>query len=81
MGGYIHSLLEIFDILPKTVLAHDLDTHHVTFKKHMENPATFTLEQLYQIAALIDVDNWEILKLAHKEAALPKKKKKAKRKK
>lgn len=67
LADHIHSLSEVFEILPKTVLARDLGINYQTFKKIIRYPERFTLKKIYQLASLIEVDRWKAIKLIHIE--------------
>jgi plasmid maintenance system antidote protein VapI len=54
--------------LPKTVLAKDLGMHHQTLTKLLTNPAKFTFEEAFRIAALIEVDPIAIVNLIAKQS-------------
>ncbi|AEW02381.1 hypothetical protein A4D02_00070 [Niastella koreensis] len=76
-SGQLNSLAELLDILPKTVLTHDLGMHHITFNKLILHPGQFKLDDIYAIASLIGVDNKVMLQFFFKETG----EKKVKRKK
>lgn len=75
-GGYIKTLREILDTLPKTVLAKDLGMHHQTFSKLIENPEGFTFKDTFRIAALIEVDDKAIIELVYNQCEAERKGKK-----
>ena len=76
-SGQLNSLAEMLVIVPKTVLARDLGMHHITLNKLLEHPAQFKLEDIYEIAALVGVENKVMLQLFYIETG----EKKARRKK
>ncbi len=55
--GNIPSLEEIFNIVPKTVVAADLGINYTRFLARVSKPAEFTLDELIRLAKLIEVDN------------------------
>ena len=59
--------LQIFDTLPKTVLAKDLGMHHQTLTKLLADPKRFTFERAFDIAELLEVDPAAIVTLVAKE--------------
>lgn len=61
--GAMTSISEILDVIPKTVIGQDMGMHHETFNKLIRNPGNFTLNQIFQIAALIGVDKMAMLNL------------------
>lgn len=67
-AGATTSLSEILQIIPKTVIGHDLGMHHQTFNKLTTNPVNFTLKDIFHLAALIGVDERTMLKLVVDEA-------------
>jgi hypothetical protein len=64
-------------VVPKTVLARDLGMHHITLNKLLEHPGQFKLDDIYEIAALVGVENKLMLQVFYNETG----EKKAKRKK
>jgi hypothetical protein len=79
MAGVITRFSEVFDILPKTTWARDMQMHHYTFGNLIRNPAAFTLRQIYEIASLLEIDEWEAIKMIHIENMNGKKIKKKKK--
>ena len=67
IANALGSFAEILDTLPKTTLARDLGMHHQTFSKLLSNPAKFTFEDAFNIAALIEVDQMAIVNLIAKQ--------------
>jgi plasmid maintenance system antidote protein VapI len=61
--GAMTSISEILDVIPKTVIGQDMGMHHETFNKLIRNPGNFTLNQIFQIAALIGVDKMAMVNL------------------
>lgn len=76
-SGQLNSLAEMLVILPKTVLAHDLGMHHITLNKLIAHPGQFKLDDIYEIASLIGIENKVMLQFFYKETG----EKKVKRKK
>ncbi|OQP50287.1 hypothetical protein A4H97_00105 [Niastella yeongjuensis] len=72
----LNSFSEILKIVPKTVLTKDLGMHHITFNKLIDHPAGFTLENIYEIAALVGVENKVMLQLFYNETGEKKTKRK-----
>jgi hypothetical protein len=62
-GGYIKTFREIFDTLPKSVVAGDLRINNNRFTRLMENVHEFTLEDLFTIASLLEIENSKMLEL------------------
>jgi hypothetical protein len=76
-SNQLHSFSDILAIVPKTVITRDLGMHHITFNKLINHPAGFTLDNIYDIASLVGVENKVMLLLFYNETG----EKKAKRKK
>lgn len=72
-SGQLNRLKDIIDILPKTKLIRDLGIHHQTFEKCIGSPERFTLKQVYEVASLIESDEFETLLLFHNEYMVKKK--------
>jgi len=62
-GGYIKSFREIFDTLPKSVIAKDLGMNNTRFTRLIENVEQFTLEELFLIAGFLEIDHSTLLGL------------------
>lgn len=77
-GGYIKTFGEIFDTIPKSVVAADLGMNNVRFTKLMHNPVGFLVNDLFRIAALIDIDEKAILDLVYNQHVQDKKSKRKK---
>jgi plasmid maintenance system antidote protein VapI len=77
-GGYIKSFSEIWDTLPKTVVARDLKMHHQTFSRLISSPEGFSFEAAIKIALLFEVDSFDIINLIYYQLILDKKIKKNK---
>jgi hypothetical protein len=76
LANALGSFSEIFDTLPKTVLARDLGMHHQTLTGYLANPLNFSFENAFDIADLIGVDPLAIVTLIGKEIIAGKKGKK-----
>ena len=75
-SGQLNGLTEMLEVLPKTVLARDLGMHHITFNKLILRPGQFKLDDIYEIASLIGVDNKVLLQLFYNETGEKKVKRK-----
>ena len=64
-GRHITEFKEIFNQVPKTIMAHDLGTNNNRMTRLIENVDQFTLADLYKISDLLDVDYKMIFALAH----------------
>ena len=71
--GKIKALNDIFKYIPKTVLAKDLGKKVDRFTALINKVERFTLEELFRIAKLCDLENSQILELVMKDYAAQKK--------
>jgi plasmid maintenance system antidote protein VapI len=67
LANALGSFAEIFDTLPKTVLAKDLGMHHQTLTKLLAEPKRFTFERAFDIAELLEVDPLAVANLIAKQ--------------
>lgn len=74
-GGHIKTLIEIFDTLPKSVLAKDLGISLDRFTKMINDVERFSVRNLVRIANLIEVDELKIFTLIHNQIIENRKKK------
>ena len=58
--GLIHSLIEIFDYVPRTVVAGDLHTKVARLNALLNDPKGFELEELYKIGELCGLSERQI---------------------
>ncbi len=61
--GNTQSLVEVFNIIPKTVIAADLGINYTRFLSRLRKPDEFTLNELIRLASLIEVENKVLLNL------------------
>jgi len=73
----INQLSDIFDTLPKTVLAKDIGMNYGRFLKKTKELGLFNLKEVYKIADLIAVDRKSLLDIIHAEASKSYKKEKS----
>ena len=66
-GGHIKSLQDIFDAVPKSIVARDLGMNNIRFSRLIHNVDRFVLKDLYRLAEVIEVDETIILNLVHKQ--------------
>jgi len=66
-SGRITEFKHIFKYMPKTVMAHDLSTNTTRMTRLIDNVEEFTLEEVYEISALIEVDRLVIFKILDKQ--------------
>jgi plasmid maintenance system antidote protein VapI len=62
-AGITTSIVEILEIIPKTVIGRDMGMHHKTFDKLINNPENFTVKDMFRIASLIDIEKTTIVNL------------------
>jgi len=75
-GGFLKTFIEIFDIIPKSVVAQDLGFNSVRMNNLMNNVDRFILKDIIKLASLIEVDAMEILKLIYNQYVIDKNKRK-----
>lgn len=62
-GNYIKTFREIFDTVPKSVVAKDLGFNSERINRLMNEVDRFIVKDLFKLASLIEVDEIEIMKL------------------
>lgn len=72
-SGRITEFKHIFKYMPKTVMAHDLSTNTTRMTRLIDNVEEFTLEEMYEISNLVEIDHLTIFKLMDKQFATAKK--------
>jgi hypothetical protein len=55
-SGYSKSFRQIFDVLPKSIMAKDCGMNNTRFTRLMHNVEQFSLEELIKIARFLDVE-------------------------
>lgn len=71
--GHIKTLIEIFDTIPKSVVAKDLGISLDRFSKMINDVERFNVRKLFQMAQLIEIDELEILKLIYQQHSVERK--------
>jgi hypothetical protein len=71
--GKIKTLNDIFEFVPKTVVANDLGKKVDRFTALINKVERFTLEDLFRIAKLCDLEESQILQLVMKDYSMQKK--------
>lgn len=66
-GGYITTFREIFDTLPRSVMAKHLGKNNIAFSKRIDNPDEFTLNEITRMAAILEVEERVMLDLVMKQ--------------
>jgi hypothetical protein len=77
-GGYIKFFREIFDTLPKSVVARDLGMNNIRFSKLMNNMDLFLLRDLFRFASFLEIEETVLLNLVYQQYLADKKSKKKK---
>ena len=72
----IRTFNDIFEFVPKTVVATNMGKKVDRFTEMMNKVEKFKLEEVFTIAKLCEVDEFEMLQLVYKEYLKQKKKKK-----
>jgi hypothetical protein len=77
LHGDIHTLAEIFEIVPKTTVARDMKISLDRFDRKVKEIERFSLREFFKLTALLEVDEIAVFKLfvADVQARKPKKKK------
>jgi hypothetical protein len=64
-GRHITEFKEIFTHVPKTIMAHDLGTNNNRMTRLILHVEKFTVEELYKISDLLEVDHKMVFLLVH----------------
>jgi len=75
-AGYIKSFREIFDTLPKSVVARDLGMNNMRFSRLMDNVDQFLLKDLFRFAAYLEIDELVLINLIYQQYSIDKKRRK-----
>ncbi|HET6253901.1 MAG TPA: hypothetical protein VFE32_07495 [Puia sp.] len=75
-AGYIKSFSEIFDTIPKTVVARDLGMNNDRFTKLMNDVTLFRIGELYRLARFLEIDGMVLINLVVEQLNEKKDKKK-----
>ena len=67
IAALITRFQQIFDVIPKMVVAKDLGMHYLSFLQHMKRPGMFTLEQMIGMAEMMEIPVRELVELAVKD--------------
>jgi len=72
-AGRIKHFRDVFNYIPKTVVAHDLGINNVRFNKLMDNVEGFLLRDLFRLAAFMEVEPSVLMGLILEQNATDKK--------
>lgn len=78
LGGYLKTFNEIFDTLPKSIVAKDLGLNSTRINRVIENIGRFFVDDLFKLAVLLDVPEIKIMELICNQHAADKKGRKKK---
>ena len=76
LGGYMKTMQELYDAVPKSVIAKDMGTNLARLNKMIEDASLYTFVDMIKIAALIEVDEMAIMTLVYNQYAADKKSRK-----
>jgi len=71
-AGFITAFGEIFDELPKSVVAHDLGMNNTRFSRLMKDVDNFVLKDLFLFASKLGLSEQKMLELVLKQYLLDK---------
>jgi hypothetical protein len=71
-AGYIKSFREIFDTIPKSVVARDLGVNSMRFNKLIKHVDRFSLKDLFLIASFFEVEERVMIDLIYQQYLIDK---------
>lgn len=66
-GGHVKTFREIFDIIPKSVVARDLGMNNMRFTRLINHVEQFLLKDLFRFAIFLEVDNMILLEMINRQ--------------
>jgi hypothetical protein len=66
-SGRIHEFQQIFHFLPKSIMAQDLGTNNNRMTRLINHVEQFTLEELFRISQLLEINYKTVLTLVHNQ--------------
>ena len=75
VSDQLNSFPEVFDIIPKSVVAKDLGMNNMRFSRLMNDVGRFMLKDLHRLADFIEVEGAILVMLADKQFMANKKRK------
>jgi hypothetical protein len=75
-GGHLTEFSQIFDYIPKSVVANDLGTNYNRLIRLIEHVEQFTLKELFTLSSFCDLDSKLVLDLVYNQYANERKAKK-----
>lgn len=76
--GTIITFSDIFEYVPKSTIAKDLQMHFNTLQSRIDQPGSFSIQELSKLSDLFEIDPLKIITLAYTQFAHDKKPKKKK---
>lgn len=67
-SGHITEFREIFDTIPKTIVATDMGTNYKRLLRLVENVDQFKVADLYSLAGMFEVDRLVFMKLVIRQS-------------
>lgn len=62
-NGVVSEFKDIFDYIPKSIVANDLSTNYNRLIRLMDNVEEFTFEEIFRLAEFCEVDRLVLVKL------------------
>lgn len=78
LDGTIKRITDLFEFVPKSNVAKDLNMHFNTLQSRIDAPGTFAIEELTEIAELMDVDPMTLITMTYSQYSHDRKAKKKK---
>lgn len=66
-GGHVASFREIFEHVPKSVVARDLGMNNMRFTRLINHVEQFVVDDLFRFAAFLEVDNMVLLEMMNRQ--------------
>jgi hypothetical protein len=62
--GAIEKFADMRELVPITLLAVDMGANYVTLRKRLAGPANFTIRELYNLGALLEINPMRLFEMA-----------------
>lgn len=66
-GGHVDSFREIFEHVPKSVVARDLGMNNMRFTRLINHVEQFVVDDLFRFAAFLEMDNMILLEMVNRQ--------------
>ena len=66
--GYITSVSQIFEFIPKTTVYRDLGVNFNRFNRAIKDPSIFRMQELIILAELFEVDAKKLIDMAYQQS-------------